>query len=359
MEALEFFYDKSITKQRFLPRKTAIAPASKILLTGPKFCGKYALVQHFLQSYFLPKEVLFIDFEDVRADPSAITQNIAPFLAQKKIKALVYYNPPPDISLPAVETLVLIFHKQHSFRGFTHYHLTNLDFEEYLLFEKRSDVKIAFNNFLKNGNYPVMASIEEYKRDKSYQEMLQLTFKEDFDLFYETAFFQGYNVSPYFLYTRIKERHKISKDRFYALFASWQQSGYIKPLPKFGAKRAASKLFFHDFSIKSKLFLQKEFPKSFENMVYLEITDRNIFYLDPLGLYIPDEERLVLAIPFGNEARIQQRIEQVLAKNKIALQKIEVITIASSFCYEIGNIPCEILPFYAWAVAKESKEAAK
>ncbi|BCD67359.1 ATP-binding protein [Nitratiruptor sp. YY09-18] len=356
MEALEFFYDKSIAKYEFLPRKCAIEPAEKILITGPKYCGKYSLTQEFLHTYYRPKEVLLIDFDDARADITAIQKDIQTFISQNKIKIVVYYNPPLSIDIPAVESFVVVSHQKRELVDAKHYRLTNLDFEEYLLFEKRSDIKIAFNNFLKNGNYPAIPFIEEFKKDKVYQEMLMLTFKEDFAIFKEIAFYQGYNISAYFLFTRLKERFKISKDRFYALFEQWQRDRYIYLVPKFGAKRAASKLFFHDFTIKSRLFTQKEFPKSFENMVYLEIADQEICYLEPLGFYNPKQELLILAIPFGNETRIQQRIEQVLAKNSIPLKKIEVVTIATDFLYEIKDIPIEITPFYSWAIAKESSE---
>jgi len=357
MELLEFFYDKSIAKASFLPRKISLEPAKKIALTGPKYCGKYSLVQEFLQTYFEPKEVLVVDFDDLRADAAAIAKDIGRFITQKNIRALVYYNPPPHLAPPDVEHFILVSHENRSLPGFVHYRLANLDFEEYLLFEKKTDIKIAFNNFLKNGNYPMMAFVEEYKKDRVYQEILQLTFAQDLPYFHQIAFYQGYNVSVHFLFSRIKERYKISKDRFYALLERWREDGYIRPVAKFGAKRAAQKLFFYDFTLKSKLFVQKEFPKSFENMVHLEIAEREVYYLEPLGLYLPKEERLVLAIPFGNETRIQQRIDQVLARNKIPLRRIEVVTIATAFRYEIGTIECEIVPFYAWAIAKEESSS--
>ncbi|BAF69335.1 ATP-binding protein [Nitratiruptor sp. SB155-2] len=352
MKAIEYFYENSVTKHTFLPRKLDLTLREKMLLTGPKFCGKYALLQSFIRTYFDQKEVLWIDFDDVRAN-SVTLDSVQSFINKNAIAAIVLYGWNDHIPLPNTQYLIIASHENISIEGFTHYQLNNLDFEEYLLFEKKTDIKIAFNNFLKNGNYPELSKIDDFKKDKYFQNLLYLTFKEDFEIFKEIAYYQGYTSSVYFLFNRIKERYRISKDRFYALFESWQKNGYIYAIDKYGATRGAKKLFFHDFTIKSRLFTQKEFPKSFENMVFLEIADKKVYYLEPMGLYIPDEERLILPIPFGNEIRIQEKIDQILKRNKIALKKIEVITIGSSFRYSVGDIPCEILPFYAWAVGKE------
>jgi len=350
MKAIELFYEEGLINEHLLPRKVTIEPASKIAIWGPKFCGKFSLVQSFLQK-FNKKELLFIDFDDLRSQEITL-QELNHFITQKGIKRVVLYGY-KNHPLPTTKNIIIISHHNLKLPGFQHYHLKNLDFEEYLLFEKRSNIKVAFNNFLKNGNSPAMKDIKEYKKDKFFQNLLYLSFKEDLPLFKEIAAYQGYRASIYFLFNRVKERHKISKDRFYALFEKWQKDRYLYALPKFGAPKAAKKLFFYDFTIKSRLFSQKEFPKSFENMVFLEIIDKEPFYLDPLGFYLPQDEKIVLAIPFGNEVRIQTKIDQVLKKGKIAVKKIEVVTIATRFSYEIQNIKCEILPFYEWAMVKD------
>ena len=352
MELLEFFYEKSIIKQHFLPRRVQLAPSSRILLTGPKYSGKYALVQQFLRTYAEPKKTLLIDFDDARADKDTINRTIDAFIQEKEIATLVYYGYRPDIPLPECRQIIVVAHHYVELEGFRHYRLRNLDFEEFMLFEKRSEPKVAINHFLRLGNYPETVRSEEYKKDRRIQELYRLSFGADFAIFKELTYYQGHNVSVHFLFERIKERHKISKDRFYALLYNWEQGGYIHFVPKHGAKRAAKKLFFHNFTAKSDLWVQKEFPKIFENMVYLELAGEKVWYLEPLGLYLPEHRKAVLAIPFGTEARIQARIEQLLSKNSIDIATIEVITVANSFRYEIGKITCEVLPFYEWALAK-------
>ncbi len=352
MDLLELFLEHSKPKQTFLPRKLSLDLNQNNHLYGPKFSGKRSLIYHHIQTL---KDVnaLFIDFEDLRFNISHL-RHIDNFIKTNNISHVVLYGfdqeQPPNLTVPTT----LVTHDFKKFEDYRLYELRNLDFEEYLLFDKRnSDIKVAFNMFLKNGNAPEIVKIEEYKKELRYQEMYRLTFGEDIDLFKEIAYYQGHNVSAYFLYTRIKERLKISKDRFYEFFEKLQQDGYLYALNKMDAKRAPKRLFFHNFLTKPVFHPQREFPKLFENMVFCEIAKKETYYLEPLGLYIPKEESLILPIPFGNEVRIQEKIEQILKKNKISIKKIEVITVASRFFYEIQNIPCEILPFYEWAVAKE------
>ena len=351
MQPIEFFYEKSQNKQFYLPRKVRFPKQKRLLLTGTKYCGKRSFIQNYLQENFAPSKRLFIDFDDFRCDKEYIQKHIQSFIDDKNIECVVYYGYDASIEIPRCEYVILASHQNIDVAGFTKIVLKNLDFEEFMLFEKKQDIKVLFNRFLKYGNFPHIAKYDE--KDKRVQEIYALTFKDNIHLVQEISFYQGHAVSAYFLYNRIKAKYKISKDRFYAFFDELIYNGYLFAIERYGAKRAPRKLFFHDFLIKSIFFTQKEFPKIFENMVYLEIADQEVFYTEPLGLYIPSTKRLIVPIPFGNEVRIQNKIEQILQKNSLELEKIEVVTVASSFRYELENIPCEITPFYEWAVAKE------
>ncbi len=353
MEILEFFYENGFAKQRIHPRRVALSQNSRILLCGTKYSGKKTLMQGYVQKNCVLDETLLIDFEDTRADKEYIINNIDSFIQEKGIKTLIYYAYTPDIPLPKAANLILVSHHDIEIDGFEKYRLKNLDFEEFLVFEKKSDPKTAFNNFLKQGNFPIVAKVEEFRKDKRVQELLQLIFKEDFAIFKEMLSYQGHVVSSYFLFNQIKKRHKISKDRFYDLFYQWEHDGYVITLPKWGAKRAAKKICFFDFTLPSRATLKKEFPKSFENMVVLELDEAEAYYLEPLGIYLPQKKEIVVAIPFGDAVRIQQKIDTILKKNDLVIEKITVITIATNYCYEIDTILCEVVPFYEWALGKD------
>ena len=348
MELLEFFYDHGIPKNGFLPRKRAFEPAAKLCVTGPRYCGKRSFLQGKAIEYFDAKEVLFLDCGDLRCSPTA-ARHLQNFIDEKGIRLLCIADYEPAITLPRCDHIWLT--RTTPMEGYKTIELGNLDFEEFLAFEKRNDPKAALNHFLRGGNFPEILQTPEAKKERRSQEILRLSFDQELPFFKEIAFFQGYAASVHFIFTRIKERYKISKDRFYSLFERWQRERYIHALPKWGAKRAAKKLFFYNFLVKPLLYTQREFPKIFENMVFLELNEE-CYYLEPLGFYLPRSKRAVVAIPFGNEVRIQNKIDQLLAKNRLELDRIEVVTVASSFRYEIGSVECEIAPFYEWALGE-------
>ncbi len=348
MELLELFYEKSLVKSRFLPRKATLPSGQKVVIQGPKYCGKYSFVQYTLQEQ--KANALVIDCEDPRYDAQYTKANLANFIQAKNIDTVVFYGIEDFIYSPPVRTIFVSHHFLPN--PYPTLQLHNLDFEEFMLFDKHSDPKVLFNHFLKWGNYPEISQTPEYKKEKRLWEIYKLTFDQELSIFAQLTFFQGHNTSVYFAYNRLKNHLKISKDRFYRFFEKLQQDGILFAIPKYGSQRAPKRLFFHDFLAKTLFHLQKEFPKIFENMVFLELKDKELFYLEPLGLYIPKERKIVLSIPFGNEVRIQNKIEQILAKNRVEVEKIEVVSVGSRFVYETGSVTCEVLPFYEWAVGR-------
>ncbi len=347
MERIDFFYEQPWHRVQLLPRKVALPKSRRVCVTGPAGCGKSSLLKLWAKERFDPKEVLFLDCADLRCAPPD-PADLERFIAQNSIRLLCVagYGGWP---LPECEHIWLS--AKEKAEGFEEVRLGGLDFEEYLAFERRSDPKVAFNHFLKSGNYPECALLPEWKQQRRAQEILRLAFGEELEIFKEIARFQGHSASVHFIHTRLKERYAIGKDRFYALFERWEREGEIFAVPKWGAKRAAKKLFFANFLAKPLLFTQREFPKIFENMVFLELKEP-AWYLEPLGFYLPQSQKAVLAIPFGDEVRIQKRIDQMLAKNDLELKRIEVVTVAGSFRYETGGIFCEITPFYEWALGE-------
>lgn len=348
MELLELFYEKSVVKSRFLPRKATLPPGQTVVVQGAKYCGKFSFLQHILQEQ--KANFLWIDCEDPRCDLSYIQQHLSRFIDSNNIDTVVFYGINELLTPQAIRTIYVSHH--HLPSPYPTLTLHNLDFEEFMLFDRHTDPKIFFNHFLKWGNYPEIPQTPEYKKEKRLWEIYELTFGQELPLFAQLTFFQGHNTSVYFAYNRLKSQLKISKDRFYHFFEKLQQDRVLFAIPKYQSLRAPKRLFFHDFLAKSLFHLQKEFPKIFENMVFLELKDKELFYLEPLGLYIPKEKKIVLAIPFGNEVRIQNKIDQVLAKNRIDVEKIEVVSVGSRFDYETGSISCEVLPFYEWAMGK-------
>jgi hypothetical protein len=347
MEMLEFFFEQKPKKQKLLPRKRAFPSANKVLVYGAPFSGKRSFI---LQNFDLDDKTLLIDTKDLRFDPLIYNQTIQAFIAERQIERLLIFDYTPNLFLPQCQQIVLSSSHPLSLAEFTSVRLDPLDFEEFLLFDRSNDPKVAFNNYLRYGTLPAIVTAQE--KDRRYQELLRLEFNQEAELeaLKEISFFLSQSASVYFIYTRLKERLKISKDRFYSLFEMLKEKGFVYTLPKFGSVRAAPKLYFFDFTLKNRLHIQKEFPKIFENMVFWQIRNKNLVYLDPLGLFDRDSHTLTLPIPFGNEVRIEEKINRVLAKSGVQPQRIEVVSVASEFEYHHGGIPVEVVPFYEWAL---------
>ncbi|MRJ03407.1 MAG: ATP-binding protein [Epsilonproteobacteria bacterium] len=350
MGILELFYHSDRGDGRILPRKRALPPSPKLLVKGPRYCGKWALIRDSARNLLPPERTLFIDTRDLRFDRGEVESRLPQFVEKEGIELLCIRD--YDGSWRVPEGVKVWATGERELEGFDTVSLSNLDFEEFLAFQRHSDPKVAFNLFLKGGNYPEIPlsgrGREEW--EERNQQILHLTFCQELPLFREVAAFQGHSLSVHFIYKRVKEQFRIGKERLYTLFERWREGGYIHSIPKWGSQGAVRKLFFHNFLTKPLLHADREFPKIFENMVCLELPKEAIFYMEPLGFYLPEEERVVLPIPFGDEVRIQKRIDQLLQKNRIEPRRIEVVTVGRSFLYEVGGIECEILPFYRWAV---------
>ena len=351
MEQFEFFYEKKIKKFPYIDRKTSIDEKSNYILTGVKFSGKTSLIKDYL--YRSKKEYLYINLDDLRVDKKSLEKNLQKFIDEKKIEILALDNFDNSIKLPKARQIILSSQKDIDIENFKKIRLNLLDFEEYIAFDRSSDIKIVFNNFLKNGSFPEIPQTPDFKKEDRFFEILNLTFsKEELQIIKEIANFQGHKSSAYHIYTKLKQKMKISKDKFYHIFEELKEKGYFYTLQKYKHPNASKKIYLYDFSIKSYLSISKEFPKIFENLLFLELKDKEIFYIEPLGFYIVNEKKIILPIPFGNEVRIQNQIDKVLKKNRLDIEKIEVVTVGSSFKYEIDKIYCEILPFYEWALSK-------
>ncbi|WP_200763148.1 ATP-binding protein [Nitrosophilus alvini] len=355
MEILEILYEKDIGKLPFINRKIKIPEGKNAILFGTKRSGKTFLIKEYL-SRFPKKKRLYIDMSDLRMDIHSIKSNLQEFINKKGIEIVAIENYNEQIPLPETKQLILSSEKPLIKENFETIHIRNLDFEEYIAFEKKSqDIKAIFSNFLKNGTIPEIIQQPEYNKIARIQEILTLAFKEDslFLTFREAALSQGHKSSPYHLFTKLKSKTRISKDRFYSNYEELKKRGYIYSVEKYGSSNAAKKIYLFDFTIKNALTFEKEFSKMFENMVFLELFKKggSVFYYDYIDFLLPDISHAVICVPFGNEVMIQKKVHKALkGLNEHKIKEIDIVTVGSSFEFEENQIRCHVLPFYEWAL---------
>jgi predicted AAA+ superfamily ATPase len=264
-----------------------------------------------------------------------------------------------EITLPKVKQLIIASVDHYDYPDLKTIKLYPLDFEGFLAFEPRYD-ETALNHFFQLGGFPAMHRVPSEERVRHIQRNLQSALTEiGFDIMLLATNLITQKVSAYMMYERLKTTRKISKDMLYKNFETLVIQGYLHQLEKFNHPRAVKKLYLCDTSVKNALSTQKHFGRLFENMVYLEMLKKEftLFYDEEIDFYIPDQGRIVLCMPFGNQEALFKKIEKIegfIITHGIT--KVEVVTMTNESSLQHPFVPVEMIPFSVWALTEGEDE---
>ena len=355
---IEDCYDINFSKINFLERKEKIS-SNKTFIYGASKVGKTYLIFDFL-SNFKSNEYLYIDFYDLRNEVLEDIENLQDFIDKKEIKTLVLENFSNEFSLPNCENIVISNEEKVEFFALENYdfiYLQALDFEEYLLHDTKSQNEThSFNNFLKYGNLPEIIAIEENKKIKRVQEIIELFSKDDtdFQIFKILALNIDEKKSLFQLFNNLKTKIKISKDRFYETCKTLEKQNRVFFVDKFNQEKSAKKIYIYNHSFLNALTHTKKFKQEFTNMVFLEAFKeyKEIYYLDNIDFYIKNENLALVCIPFFNSFLNANLLKKVIKTAlEFEIKKIEIITISNSEKIKNQNMQIEAIPFYEWALS--------
>ncbi len=354
MNILDFLYEKDFKKITFWDRKVSVS-AKKSFIKGVPKSGKSYLIYDYLSRF--PKDrTLYIDLKDERVEKSEIVSRLEAFIENRKIQVLALDNFDFSFSVPECEEVVISSVEGEAPEGFEEIELYPLDFEEFLSFYKKySNLETAFNLYAKIGTYPQIVLNPKEEVVKSLQEIVKLSLDDGlkYKVFKEFALSQGNKRSLFQIFNKIKERERISKDRFYEICEELIREKFIFLLEKYGQKRAAKRVFLIDFVLKNAFTFQKDFIKLFENMIFLELLKRKkeIFYLEGSDFYIPKEKRVVLPMPFLPLEMIRLKVKLFLEKvDDVDISLVEIITLGDENIFSEKKRVCEVLSFWDWAL---------
>lgn len=354
---LEQIYGEEITKPPFFERKCHI-PENSVIIQGPPRSGKTFLIYDYLQR-FKKGSYLYIDLEDFRIDLAEVAKELHLFVATKKIDLLVIENMDPRLTLPSVRQIILSTRKPLRINGFGQLRVWPLDFEEYISFDKKhQNIPLIFNNFLQNGTFAEMIFVPECSKTKRLQEIMKLTLSDPLNLriFKQFAINMGQKISAFQLFGQLKQEIKLSKDTFYASVDRLKEEGFVYFVQKHDQPRAAKKVYLVDFALKSAFTFKKEFPRMFENMVFLELLKKGkeVLYSDAIDFFLPEEPGAVLCMPFVNQELLLTKWDKI-AKNlrALGLTSATIVTVGSDFVYQDRELLIQALPFYEWALLEE------
>jgi predicted AAA+ superfamily ATPase len=304
------------------------------LIIGPKAVGKTFLIFNFLKNFKGTWE--YYDFSDYREKNFKFNSDL-----------IIFDNYDFSVEIPSITTFITSS-KNIKIENFKKIELKPLDFEEFYAFEKLSSPTHAFDKFLKFGNFPKNAFVEDYFKEEYLKETFNLLpyNKEILRFFFSHI---GEKFTLYQIFQILKKRIKISKDNFYKTTHELIKNKIIYEIEKFNAPKSPKKFFAYNFAFKDILTTKKNLLYKFENMILLELNEEKIYYKDNLTFYLPKKETGILVMPFADENGIIEKLNKITPIN---LKKITVITISNEFEIKDKKFKVEVIPFWKWRFAE-------
>ena len=302
------------------------------LITGPKRVGKTFLVFDFLKNF--KGKYKYIDFSDFREKNFNF----------EDVDLVIYDNYDFSVPIPPITTFV-ISEKNINLEGFKKIELKGLDFEEFFAFENTTNINHCFDKFLRLGNFPRIFN-EEYFRDEYLKETFELLpYNKEILGFFFTHI--GEKFTLYQIYQILKRTNKISKDSFYKITNELLENKIIYEVNKFASPKSPKKFFAYNFAFKNIMTNKKNILHTFENIIFLELKEKEIFYKDTLSFYLPNKELGILVLPFANEEVALEKLKKVTD-----VKKVEIITISNEFELTHKKFEVEVIPFARWRFAE-------
>jgi hypothetical protein len=303
------------------------------IISGPKGIGKTFLVFNFLENF--KGKYKYIDFKDYREKNFDFNG----------YDLAILDNFDFSIEIPTI-TAFIITDKHTEIKGFKNIFLKGLDFEEFFSFDNSQSITHSFDKFLKTGNFPRSVFLDDYFKEEYLKEQFELMpFNKEILKFYFAHI--GEKFTLYQIYQILKKRIKISKDSFYKTTNELIEKRVIFEVNKFNSPKSPKKFYSYNFAFKNILTTRKNILLTFENIVFLELNEDEIYYKDTLSFYLPRKELGIMVMPFANEEVLEEKLKKVKD-----VKKVQVITISNEFEVENKNFEVEVIPFWQWRFAE-------
>ena len=340
MKYLEFFYENPPHIKNFLPRKMQL-DSNNTLLYGASQGGKSYLCIDYLHQQ--EKNFLYLDLADLRVT-NFHTRLLHAFIKENNIEILALDNYNPSFDLPELSIqIILIARQKIVLEGFVYTKLYSFDFEEFLSTTQKTTTQ-SFNLYLKNGAL-----------DRGVQTLIKASFDQNLlQLFCFLCAQCSKPVSVNQVYLQFKKEHKVSKDWLYRTIEWLVANNYIYFISKKNSPKAQKKLFITHQPFLNALTLNTSFIALFQNLVVNELVKKGFCpsYYELTSYLIGS--KLIKVEPFVGEEAIWVKIQKNFGEyKKLGIDSITIITVSSSFEFEIENVQCEAMPFYEWAVLDE------
>ncbi|MCF6309745.1 MAG: ATP-binding protein [Sulfurimonas sp.] len=321
-------------------------------INGISQSGKTKLVKNYLLG-LKKTSYMYIDCSDIRIDIEELNKTLSTFCNNNKIDTLVLDNYIDKIKIVNVGQLIICCEMHHKMEFLKTIKLYPLDYEEFLAYEHKYD-STALNHFFQLGGFPSQHKVNNDDRILYIQRTLKYALdKMEFDILVFCAKMMAQKLSPYSIYERLKQTRKISKDKLYKSFENLHAKGYIHLLEKANHPKATKKIYLCDTSLRLALTVDRHFGRRFENMIYLELLKSNTecYYDDGIDFYIPDNDEVILGMPFADERVLFKKMEAIEAFIfTYQIKKVTAITMNREGSVSHPFSEVEMIPFDIWAI---------
>ncbi len=350
---LQEYYKYDLVNSGYIDRKYDISQ-NHTSIFGITQCGKTSLIKNYLLK-FKKSTYLYLDCLDYRIDIDELNELLESFCTEHKIEILALDNYHPSITLPSITQIIIASDISYS-DEFEQIHLMPLDYEEFLAFESRYDDS-SFSNFIQLGGLIGVQKSAHYNRMRYIQQALSTKLSEiKMAIMATVAKNLTLKISAYNIYERLKQHHKISKDKLYQYFSELIDYGYIIALDKYAQSSATKKLYLCDIAIQYALTTQRNFSRIFENIAFLELYKKNIelYYIDGFDFYIPSASNAIIVSAFADEREIYKKIQSLESSIfSYGITSITIVTMNSESFLSHPMAKIELISLQRWALSLE------
>jgi predicted AAA+ superfamily ATPase len=348
---LDEFYKQNLHVPHYVERKVQLDEQS-YEICGITQSGKTTLVKKYLLTC-KKSHYIYIDCRDIRIDIETMNTMLTRYCNQNHIEIVVLDNYTKAFVLPNVKQLLITTDTPLNHPYLPRISLTPLDYEEFLAYEPKYD-STALNHFLQLGGLPVMHTISSESRQVYIQQSLSRVLSDiEFEVLLFIAKSSSLKLSTFSMYEKLKGERKVSKDMLYRSVETLLHKQYLFQVAKHGHSRAVKKSYLCDIAFKNALTHHKNFRLLFENLIFLELNKRgrDIFYDEKIDFYIPQQNRIILCMPFSNEDilfKTIEKIEEFIITHGVS--DVKVVTMSSEGQLSHPFVNVEMLPFSEWAI---------
>jgi len=355
-------YIRELPPTPLLPRAIDIPEDKNILLTGVTQSGKSSLILYHLQQ--TNQEFLYIDFDERDIDEVEFQELIlkSPKDGVKTLVLDIYnfkierYIDFIQENFPSSRIVVISWRGDLEIDNFHHIYLQPLSFEEFISFKSGVEtIEHTFVRYSQIGGFPIFPKQSDLFTFRQLKRLFYFALSNfEIDILKDIAKSIGTPRSRLNIFSSLKERRKISKDKFYSSIKKLILEGYVIEVDELNST-ITKKHYLIDSALQNSFELRRDFYKLFENMVVSELYKKGEdgkFYKS-IDILIEDKSLAILILPFIEMVSLKRKVGRIYKIiQKLDVKRVEVVTMNFETNFIFKDVEIEAIKFIRWACSR-------